>query len=231
MEKHGSESFFVLGEGLLGETVGGREPQARAAAAAATPPFRFSRMGPKGTERQLSESNRKKLGNAMAAGGGGASQIPAGFTYLGQFIDHDLTFDKTNVMLGEHVSPTPAPAGPLAEPRSRLALRGRTAGSRLGEVLRGGRPPPQDGKDGRRSSGDRRDGRLRPSPRRRVDGGAEAQGDHPRPQKRREPGGRPDPPRVDPLPQPRRRHPPRLGPAGASASRRRASSSPSTTSG
>jgi Animal haem peroxidase len=41
----------------------------------------------------------------MAAGGGGASQIPAGFTYLGQFIDHDLTFDKTKVMLGENVSP------------------------------------------------------------------------------------------------------------------------------
>ena len=41
----------------------------------------------------------------MAAGGGGASQIPAGFTYLGQFIDHDLTFDKTTVMLGANVSP------------------------------------------------------------------------------------------------------------------------------
>jgi Animal haem peroxidase len=41
----------------------------------------------------------------MAAGGGGVSQIPAGFTYLGQFIDHDLTFDKTNVMLGANVSP------------------------------------------------------------------------------------------------------------------------------
>ena len=36
----------------------------------------------------------------MAEGGGGPSQIPAGFTYLGQFIDHDLTFDKTSVMLG-----------------------------------------------------------------------------------------------------------------------------------
>ena len=41
----------------------------------------------------------------MAAGGGGVGQIPAGFTYLGQFVDHDLTFDKTNVMLGENVSP------------------------------------------------------------------------------------------------------------------------------
>ena len=106
MEKHGSETFFVLGEGLLGETVGGREPRLAADAVADTPPFRFSRMGPKGTDRQLTESNRNKLGNAIAAGGGGASNIPAGFTYLGQFIDHDLTFDKTNVTFGEHVSPS-----------------------------------------------------------------------------------------------------------------------------
>ena len=106
MEKHGSETFFVLGEGLLGETVGGREPRLAADAVADTPAFRFSRMGPKGTNRQLSESNRKRIGNAIAAGGGGASQIPAGFTYLGQFIDHDLTFDVTNVTFGEHVSPS-----------------------------------------------------------------------------------------------------------------------------
>jgi hypothetical protein len=62
-------------------------------------------MGPRGTQRQLGEANRKRIGNAMAVGGGGSSQIPAGFTYLGQFIDHDLTFDKTNVMHGENVSP------------------------------------------------------------------------------------------------------------------------------
>jgi hypothetical protein len=42
----------------------------------------------------------------MTAGGGGAGPIPSGFTYLGQFIDHDLTFDKTNVMLGVNVSAT-----------------------------------------------------------------------------------------------------------------------------
>jgi hypothetical protein len=41
----------------------------------------------------------------MADGGGRESPIPAGFTYLGQFIDHDLTFDRTSVMLGEEVSP------------------------------------------------------------------------------------------------------------------------------
>ncbi len=105
MERHGSESYFVIGEGLLGETVGGRQPTLAAAAEAVTPPFRFSRMGPKGTDRQLTDANRTKIADAMVVGGGGSSQIPAGFTYLGQFVDHDLTFDKTSVMLGQNVSP------------------------------------------------------------------------------------------------------------------------------
>src|SRR5829696_5392433 len=115
MQTHGSESYYVIGEGLLGESIDGRdlgdEPPIVAAAAAATdaadvtPPFRFSRLGPKGVNRQLGEPNRKKVGAAMAVGGGGQSQIPAGFTYLGQFIDHDLTFDKTSVMFGANVTP------------------------------------------------------------------------------------------------------------------------------
>jgi len=115
MQTHGSESYYVIGEGLLGESIDGRdlgdEPPIVAAAAAAadaadvTPPFRFSRLGPKGVNRQLGEPNRKKVGAAMAVAGGGQSQIPAGFTYLGQFIDHDLTFDKTAVMLGANVTP------------------------------------------------------------------------------------------------------------------------------
>jgi hypothetical protein len=105
VQHHGSESYFVIGEGLLGESVGGRDRTLASAVEAQTAPFRFSRMGPSGINRQLPDPNRKKIGNAMTAGGGGSSQIPAGFTYLGQFVDHDLTFDKTNVMLGENVSP------------------------------------------------------------------------------------------------------------------------------
>jgi hypothetical protein len=100
---HGSESYFVVGEGLLTESLGGRPAGPTASAVPQAPPFRFSRMGPRGTA--LGEANRKKIARAMTAGGGGGGRIPAGYTYLGQFVDHDLTFDRTTVTLGEHVSP------------------------------------------------------------------------------------------------------------------------------
>jgi Animal haem peroxidase len=104
--RHGSESFFLPGEGLLSESAGGRRQTLSAAAEADVPPFRFSRMGPKEAQRQPTETVAKKIGNTMVAGDGRVSQTPAGFTYLGQFIDHDLTFDQTEKMLGENVSPT-----------------------------------------------------------------------------------------------------------------------------
>jgi hypothetical protein len=102
--RHGSESYFVIGEGLLGETVGGRDRTLAALAEAETAPFRFSRMGPNGIGHQLGHGNRERLAAVIASGGGGTGDIPAGFTYLGQFVDHDLTFDKTAVMLGENVT-------------------------------------------------------------------------------------------------------------------------------
>jgi hypothetical protein len=104
-QQHGSESYFVLGEGLLTESLDGRARTLAAADETATPPFRFSRLGPSGAGRQLGDPLRRRLGNAMAAGGGGAGPIPAGYTYLGQFVDHDLTFDKTAVALGANVTP------------------------------------------------------------------------------------------------------------------------------
>ena len=108
---HGAETFLVLGEGLLGDSAGGREPApaqpqdgaAAVARIASVAPFRFSRMGPKG--QATARATRAKVARAMTAGGGGSTGIPAGYTYLGQFIDHDLTFDRTNVMLGTHVAP------------------------------------------------------------------------------------------------------------------------------
>ena len=41
MEHHGSESYYVLGEGLLTESGGGRKATLSPALEAATPPFRF----------------------------------------------------------------------------------------------------------------------------------------------------------------------------------------------
>jgi heme peroxidase len=106
VEHHGAESYYVVGEGLLTESGGGRPQPLAAAAAGTAPPFRFSRIGPSGKGLQLGDVTRQKLAEAMTAGAKDPNgRIPSGFTYLGQFIDHDLTADRTNVMLGTDVSP------------------------------------------------------------------------------------------------------------------------------
>ena len=108
--RHGREHFFIVGEGLVGEahtapaTAPVEDEPARAAATAAD--FRFSRMGPRG--RRMGETLARKVAKAMTAtgsGAGGDGTIPAGYTYLGQFVDHDLTFDHTVVALGDSVAP------------------------------------------------------------------------------------------------------------------------------
>jgi hypothetical protein len=116
--KHGSETFFIEGEGVVTTQLGGRtgdegdplatsdnpkpaQPKALPKAVAA--PFHFSRVGPKGTP--LNATITRKLARAMTVGGGGPGKIPAGYTYLGQFVDHDLTMDRTDVMLGEDETP------------------------------------------------------------------------------------------------------------------------------
>ena len=116
---HGSETFHIEGEGIVGQQAGGRSGEApdpvtesaeataaapRALAADEAPPFRFSRVGPKGTA--IGPALTKKVARAMIGGGGGDGDVPAGYTYLGQFIDHDLTFDRTkNVVLGDDITP------------------------------------------------------------------------------------------------------------------------------
>src|SRR3954469_14220000 len=104
MERHGSESYFVIGEGLLGEARGGRQ-LAAVSGVASVPPFRFSRLGPKGTGKQLGKPNRVKIAQAMTVDNASPGQIPAGYTYLGQFLDHDLTFDKSSLMEGVDIPP------------------------------------------------------------------------------------------------------------------------------
>lgn len=67
VERHGSETYFVLGEGVLGESLGGRE-ETLPEGVEAVPQFRFSRLGPKGTGKQLGEPNRRKIAEAMTSG-------------------------------------------------------------------------------------------------------------------------------------------------------------------
>ena len=102
MEKHGSESYFVLGEGLLGESGEGRTLAGAVEARRRRSGSRAWGRGHRAPARrgEPQEARRARWPRAAAE----PSQIPAGFTYLGQFIDHDLTFDKTNVMLGAHVT-------------------------------------------------------------------------------------------------------------------------------
>ena len=133
MEKHSAESYFVIGEGLLR-----RAPEA-GTRAWLPPPLRTRRrrrFASRGWDRRGSTAssaspNRKKIANAMASGRRPASQIPAGFTYLGQFIDHDLTFDRTSVMLGANVSPAAAAAG--AARRASTSTRSTAPGRRIPE--------------------------------------------------------------------------------------------------
>src|SRR4029078_230994 len=80
--RHGSESYFIIGEGLLGESLDGRVQTLSAAVEQGVPPFRFSRMGPKGTGKQLGEPTRRSIAEAMTASNLTPGTIPAGFTYL-----------------------------------------------------------------------------------------------------------------------------------------------------
>lgn len=63
-DRHGSESYFVIGEGILAESVGGRNRTLARTAEAQAPPFRFSRMGPNGgaatAERLGAEAARRR---------------------------------------------------------------------------------------------------------------------------------------------------------------------------
>jgi Animal haem peroxidase len=105
MKRHIRENYFVVGEGILTYDDKHQAVCERPSTEAELRKFRFSRMGPKG--QALDEVLRKALADAMTAAGNqpdsAEAAVPAGFTYLGQFIDHDLTMDKTRTTLGQNV--------------------------------------------------------------------------------------------------------------------------------
>lgn len=105
--RHVQHSYYVEGEGLWTLDNDQQPTCLSPVAAAEIRMFRFSRLGPVGepTDPALNQ----ELARAMTAGNDdpdstGGDPIPAGFTYLGQFVDHDLTLDATAVALGQDVT-------------------------------------------------------------------------------------------------------------------------------
>ncbi len=107
MRTHNRDSYFVVGEGILELDAGGRASTRVPTTIEELRRFRFSRLGPKGP--RTDDDLRAALATAMTAAGGqqpdsAGPPIPAGFTYLGQFVDHDLTMDRTATQLGQDVT-------------------------------------------------------------------------------------------------------------------------------
>ncbi len=108
--RHGRSEYFIEGEGFAASAmpsprVKSMIPQVEAAMDAVMPSsnperaFRFCRLFPDLPKFQPDDAALITLGQALDdpfVPGSGDSTIPAGFTYFGQFVDHDITFDRTD---------------------------------------------------------------------------------------------------------------------------------------
>ncbi|WP_368744630.1 heme peroxidase family protein [Desertibaculum subflavum] len=104
--RHIRKHYMVVGEGMLSRDEAGKPVCYRAPSNVELREFRFSRLGPKG--KPASDALCLALGEAMTKPGNQPDAkdpiIPAGFTYLGQFVDHDMTFDRTELAFGSPVT-------------------------------------------------------------------------------------------------------------------------------
>lgn len=108
--QHGELTYFIEGEGLIVdqkpsdeiEAISASAPAAAsimgASEAAVERAFRFGRMFKDAEQFRPSEAALIELGLAMEESVNGKDHptLPAGFTYFGQFLDHDITFDQTD---------------------------------------------------------------------------------------------------------------------------------------
>ncbi|GAB3007663.1 heme peroxidase family protein [Amycolatopsis acidiphila] len=104
MRRHNRERYYVINEGDLTFDEQHRPIGVWPSPTAEPRRFRFSRLGKKGP--QADNALLQELAKAMTAVSlhEQDSDIPAGFTYLGQFVDHDLTLDRTATALGDDVT-------------------------------------------------------------------------------------------------------------------------------
>ncbi|MEU9311175.1 heme peroxidase family protein [Streptomyces sp. NPDC048256] len=108
-KRHVRSSFYVMGEGILAESRDGGPVEPLAASTVADlRKFRFSRVGPRSRPaQQLDRNARTELAKAMTdpeRDHPDQPGVPSGFTYLGQFVDHDLTLDATAVRLEDEIT-------------------------------------------------------------------------------------------------------------------------------
>jgi hypothetical protein len=106
MRRHARDNYYVVGEGILTSDDHGNSVCQHPSTVAELRKFRFSRLGPQGgpVDPDLIAALARAMTKAGNQPDSDTPAIPAGFTYLGQFVDHDLTADKTAVSLGRDVT-------------------------------------------------------------------------------------------------------------------------------
>jgi hypothetical protein len=109
VKRHMRDNYYVLGEGIL-TTEHGEAVCERPSTEASLRKFRFSRLGPKGDTidpdllEKIARAMTRKPAQGQTNPVSADPAVPAGYTYLGQFVDHDLTLDNTAKALGEQVT-------------------------------------------------------------------------------------------------------------------------------
>jgi len=103
VKRHQQSRYLIVGEGLRTTDDTGQPVLVPPSAEEEQREFRFSRLGDTG--RPVSPGLVVALAAAMTADGAAQPDsadppVPAGFTYLAQFVDHDLTMDPTALAPG-----------------------------------------------------------------------------------------------------------------------------------
>jgi len=102
-ERHTRTAYYIVGEGLCTFGPNGK-PSCQPLPEPPVDQFRFSRLGPKGIvlDDALLEAVAKAMTDpALPQVDSASPTIPAGYTYLGQFVDHDFTRMNTPAQLGD----------------------------------------------------------------------------------------------------------------------------------
>ena len=175
------------------------------------------------TVRRLKELGRAMVDPGPATGDG---KVPAIYTYFGQFVDHDITFEQSLLLHRARKLLDPGAGPPAARPDPRRAEEHAHGQPRAGQPVRPAGParPGQPGQDADRQGHQaqrhldaRRSGRRARATTTTCPGRAAQHrqeprpgGPHRRPPQRREPDHRPAPPGLPQGPQPPRRPGPDL---------------------